>query len=555
MRAVCSKTLLTRTHPKFFGWLWPRVCALVIASGLHGLAVPTANAQASSDLLSGQRLIFENDDVWIIGSNRQPPGAGVTVTVGETSGSNVTGIVGPNGCGSSDQLDSATDPTAARGRMFNQGSDSVAVVTTTSNRIFVCVAQGSGGSAVPTLGPVSTPEAGSVGGVAMAHFRGSYEQLFIKWRTRNNDYLAIVYPVDPNNPGAGVRMTPWVQAGHSFPGLAVGNFDGNINGILQVACGERDASNNLYLYYDTINPKTLAITPGGRAPIGFNTGQRVPLSGFSMAAGRFLGNPASSQLIITYMSLTGDLMTGQTEAVLVDLVNQAPTVKYNVSIPPAVPFAGVGDSFVKAGSLDASSTDQAVILANIASAGGSISTASIVDFSATHPAPPSVVQTQVPCCGDLAVGRFDPPALASGQPNLDLQVALVSPRSPPTITIYNTVGADGQFAWQQQSSISLSNITLNNLAAVAADYQGRSLVVGQPTITTISQHDQPEIVLGMPPMHVDFATPNNASTDCVPSTFTTQFSGSAQGQCIVNLSFIPDAPPSKYAPVQHGSQL
>ena len=188
------------------------------------------------------------------------------------------------------------------------------------------------------------------------------------------------------------------------------------------------------------------------------------------------------------------------------------------------------------------------ILANIASAGGSISTASIVDFSATHPAPPSVVQTQVPCCGDLAVGRFDPPALASGQPNLDLQVALVSPRSPPTITIYNTVGADGQFAWQQQSSISLSNITLNNLAAVAAAYQGRSLVVGQPTITTISQHDQPEIVLGMPPIHVDFAIPNNASTDCVPSTFTTQFSGSAQGQCIVNLSFIPDAPPSKYAP-------
>jgi len=81
MRAVCSKGLLTRTHPGFFGWLRPRVCALVIASGLHGLAVPTANAQASSDLLSGQRLIFENDDVWIVGSNQQPPGAGISVTV------------------------------------------------------------------------------------------------------------------------------------------------------------------------------------------------------------------------------------------------------------------------------------------------------------------------------------------------------------------------------------------------------------------------------------------------------------------------------------------
>ena len=115
---------------------------------------------------------------------------------------------------------------------------------------------------------------------------------------------------------------------------------------------------------------------------------------------------------------------------------------------------------------------------------------------------------------------------------------MVLPGSPPKINIYTTVDASGQFAWQQVSA-NLSNFSLSSLAALAADYQGCSLVVGVPTITTINLHDQPEIVLGMPPMHVDFVTPNNSSTDCVPNTFTTQFS--AQGQCIVNLSFIPDA--------------
>ena len=547
MRAVCSKSLLTKTHPQFFGWLWPRVCALVIASGLHGLAVPTANAQASSDLLSGQRLIFENDDVWIIGSSQQPPGAGITVTVGETSGSNVTGFTDPNGCGSSDQLDSVADPTAAKGRMFNQASDSVAVVTTTPNRIFVCVGQGSGGAAVPTLGPVSTPGAGMIGGVAMAHFGGSFEQLFIKWYVPNNDYLAIVYPVDPNNPGAGLRITPWVQAGPSSPGVAVGNFDGNTNGIVQVARAQSDSSDKLYVYYDTVDPKTLAITPGAQMSIGVNTGRRVPLSGLSIAAGHFLANPASSQLVITYMSLRGEFATGQTEAVLVDLVSGAPTVKYHIPIPPALDFAVAGDSFIKAGSLDASGTDQAVIFALLPEA----NTASIVDFSTAPPTPPSVVQTQVPCClGDFVVGRFDPPPLAPNQPNLDFQVALVSPGSPPTIIIYNTVGADGQFAWRQHSSFSLSGITLNNLAAVAADYQGRSLVVGEPTITTIQGHDQPEIVLGMPPMHVDFAHPNNSSRDCVQGTHTTQYD--PKGQCVVNVSFAPDG---KYNYVPFNSML
>jgi hypothetical protein len=310
MRAVGSKGRL-----EISACLRPRVCALVIGLGLNWPALPTANAQqTSSDLLSGQRLIFENDDVWVYGSNQQPPAATMLVTIGKTSGSAITGVVGPSFCGNTDQLPSVFLPTAAKGRMFNQAADSVAVVNIQYNQLFVCVAQGNN-PAVPTFGPISPPAVGSIGGVAMAPFGGSYAQLFIKWSAPSNDYLAIVYPADPNNQGAGLRITPWVQAGPSFPGVAVGNFNGNTNGTLQVARGKSDASNNLSVYYDTVDPKTLAITPGAATATGFNTGPRALGSGFSMAAGHFLCNPASAQLVITYYKQISDpLPTGQAQA-------------------------------------------------------------------------------------------------------------------------------------------------------------------------------------------------------------------------------------------------
>ena len=42
------------------------------------------------------------------------------------------------------------------------------------------------------------------------------------------------------------------------------------------------------------------------------------------------------------------------------------------------------------------------------------------------------------------------------------------------------------------------------------DIEGRSLRLGPPDIVTIPEQIQPDIVLGLPPMHADWINPNNS---------------------------------------------
>src|SRR5256885_318450 len=58
-----------------------------------------------------------------------------------------------------------------------------------------------------------------------------------------------------------------------------------------------------------------------------------------------------------------------------------------------------------------------------------------------------------------------------------------------------------------------------------SDTQGRSLLLGQPTKITISQPVQPSVVIGVPPMHVDWISPD--PLDGVPAQ-------------VINLSAVPD---------------
>ena len=46
------------------------------------------------------------------------------------------------------------------------------------------------------------------------------------------------------------------------------------------------------------------------------------------------------------------------------------------------------------------------------------------------------------------------------------------------------------------------------MSITQSDTQGRSLLLGQPTKITISQPVQPSVVIGAPPMHVDWVSPD-----------------------------------------------
>jgi hypothetical protein len=99
--------------------------------------------------------------------------------------------------------------------------------------------------------------------------------------------------------------------------------------------------------------------------------------------------------------------------------------------------------------------------------------------------------------------------------------------------------------WLAGQTVSYNNSGYGNLnglilaEAVPGDVQGRSLRLGTPDIVTVYQQIQPDIVLGIPPMHVDYvkpAIPMNAS----------EFPGcdSPATPCELNISVKPSVPPS-----------
>ena len=69
---------------------------------------------------------------------------------------------------------------------------------------------------------------------------------------------------------------------------------------------------------------------------------------------------------------------------------------------------------------------------------------------------------------------------------------------------------------------------------LAADLQGRSKRLGAPEKVTIGSHTQPDIVLGLPPMHVDFVAPGEPFPGC-PSSLE---------PCVMNLTVYPSLPPA-----------
>jgi len=92
-------------------------------------------------------------------------------------------------------------------------------------------------------------------------------------------------------------------------------------------------------------------------------------------------------------------------------------------------------------------------------------------------------------------------------------------------SISNTIGGTGPPSSQGNLAVSL----------IAGDEQGNSLLLGPPEKLTILSHYQPDVVLEVPPMHVDWAIPNGgtgvgiANITVFPNTFNTTFNFSSSG--------------------------
>lgn len=109
---------------------------------------------------------------------------------------------------------------------------------------------------------------------------------------------------------------------------------------------------------------------------------------------------------------------------------------------------------------------------------------------------------------DLKLGRFDN-LNADGTVNPDLQLAVlnaVDGAIAPAVTIFN-IGSSGSGYTLTAVSSATTNLLVTGKLAVG-DLQGRSLRLGTPDKITINNHSSPSTMVGMPPMHLDWAIPS-----------------------------------------------
>ena len=156
------------------------------------------------------------------------------------------------------------------------------------------------------------------------------------------------------------------------------------------------------------------------------------------------------------------------------------------------------------------------------------------------------------CVNDIVVGNFDH-RNSSDNPRPPLSTPTCNWPCHLTIVIVRPIAIDvrildvdpatqvSDFAGLAMSLIQehRPQVFLSTLAAV--DLQGRSLRLGPPQKVTVTSSIQPQVVLGMPPMHIDFiqdatnvpnGTPAVLNLTTIPSLFFSQYqtqqSGSAQ---------------------------
>ncbi len=156
----------------------------------------------------------------------------------------------------------------------------------------------------------------------------------------------------------------------------------------------------------------------------------------------------------------------------------------------------------------------------------------------------SCVQGSATWLNGLAMGHFATlPENPAGNSDYNQQYAVLL--DDGSVTIYS-VEAPTDYTPKQGAVVTLeSSLGLNERRTidpqdtnwlVAGDLRGRSDRVSAPTIARVSQHMDPSVILGHPPMHVDFILPDESTAvmtatvnfGVVPNTYYSQYNTATQ---------------------------
>lgn len=268
----------------------------------------------------------------------------------------------------------------------------------------------------------------------------------------------------------------------------------------------------------------------------------------SIAAGRY-DDDVKDGLVVAYAPTGATAVKAvvlKFDAALQNIVAQAST-----AVGPG--FSGdVAQVIAKSAKLNwfGATTEQVVIAA--AASGGTEGSVWIYSFSpdlqflqdvAKFPVAPADANLS-----DLAIGNF----AKSGEPDLQLAVLFADADGPIFVSIFAT-DPSNHFALTPTDNPAFVSAGATNAVLAAGDTQGRSLLLGAPLKVAVTNSIQPDVILGMPPMHIDYirdkdnlgptGTPSILKVTAAPSSFFSQYQTQVTGRTQSSNTHTPPATP------------
>jgi hypothetical protein len=378
------------------------------------------------------------------------------------------------------------------------------------------------------------------GGVAADFNLDGFEDLAVAFQ---DGRIMVGAPNNVNDLNAGWHQT--ISSIDTLLALTAGDFNGD--GKQEIAGLTFAPNGGLKLVIYNVDPVTLAVTPASSLVLttpGSSDSNQIGYA--SISRGRF-NAPNYDQLAVSFATIADQAGQpgGPAYIEVVDFTPGTLNPREGPQIEPSSNINTFGFFQVKAGKFNFPTNpyDQIVYLSASPQAGGRFFQVFSVDPTNLVIAGGAQQSYDNYGCGyDLQVGNFDNRQSDPSNPgqtihNPNAQIAVLAGGCGGGVDKYiNVYSADPRtFALTSVSSNLLPQLNGDSsppqLVMLATDIQGRSLSLGEPSIIDIDSSRQPTVVVGAPPTHVDFISPdpfNNAppivlNLSAVPEGFKTTY--------------------------------
>ncbi len=519
----------------------------------------------NTDLLKGRRLLLPADDLVMTSFGPGNPGP-VTNWVNLRTGFNVDnetyGI-----------LDDANAFTTGAGRMFNRPHDVVITMTGPPGGINVAEVEPEGFLNVGGFPFPRTPR-----GMAMADFNGDgfadVAVLAADDPTSTSGLVQILTANNVNDLNAGLFASDGVGPefiNFSTPiAITTGDFNGDGRAEVAIAQAFPLGGTKILVYiFEVLTNEDGTIADHALqqvASVTLDSPFGIEAFEVALVAGNYRGQDNTNSVtglpmadLVLVLNNVSTTVTAQSLKVSV-----ASTNPLSFDIVPANTFQIVeGKSKVKgvkSGRFDwLGTTDQVVVVAPACVPGsdpcivGDVVKILTLDSALGFAAASAVFYWFLPENGsirqgeviDIALGNFD--LLSSGgTPNFNLEIAVLvgGPSVNPGSFALEIFQVDPTNNFSLTFAVA-TNLALDGflgypcnctLALTPGDIQGRSLLLGPPEVVRISGDIRPDLVLAIPPMHIDWINPVNQLDN-------NQYPGCNQAPtpCQLNLTVLPSA--------------